>query len=114
MHERRRSLLAAISSANAGSQRDIETPNAPQAESLSQSRRGRAGIAERADVVMADILNSKLRINDYRAAPISLRRRSLRSPTPRRGPGWGRRRKEPARGYSPQRNQVTRWDGSKR
>src|SRR5262245_61002800 len=41
MHERRRSLLAATSSANAGSQRDIDTPKAPQAESLSQSRRER-------------------------------------------------------------------------
>jgi hypothetical protein len=46
MHERRRSLLAATSSARAGNQRDIDTPNAPHAESFSQSRRARAGGGE--------------------------------------------------------------------
>jgi hypothetical protein len=56
MHERRRSLLAAISSASAGSQRDIETPNAPHAESLSQSRRESKGTDEGNRFVMAAIL----------------------------------------------------------
>jgi hypothetical protein len=56
MHERRRSLLAAISSASAGSQRDIETPKAPQAESLSQSRREREEKEDNSRFVMAVIL----------------------------------------------------------
>jgi hypothetical protein len=54
MHERRRSLLAATSSASAGNHLDIETPNAPQAESLSQSRRERAGRDEMCRAVMGE------------------------------------------------------------
>jgi hypothetical protein len=57
MHERRRSLLAATSSASAGSHLDNETPNAPQAESLSQSRREMAGEEENDRRGIVKILN---------------------------------------------------------
>ena len=53
-HDLRRWLLAAASSASAGSQREYDTPNAPQAESLIQSRRERTGTVDVELVIVMD------------------------------------------------------------
>jgi hypothetical protein len=79
MQERRRALLAATSSAKTGNQRDIETPKAPHAESLSQSRRDSDG-ADESDRVVMGILPTDSEFPHRLDRPVGLTGLSVGSP----------------------------------